>query len=221
MTHSPRRLHRIAEVVAIGGIALCACRGHGEPAHAPAAQVPAGVASNGPNGGIPISFGIDPKSLRFEGPANTVLVRSKGRPFITAEEYNNWLGTYPLNITSQDPTEATGQALEQMAMFKLLTNRARQAGYENKIRSTGGVPDERSIVLMFVRDQISNIASVTDEAVREFERQHPERFPKGEGQMPAEMRDVAVKGEIRGLQLTEEIRTWMDQESLTFEKKKG
>lgn len=208
-----------------------ACAGKPEPAR-PTVAVGPGAATTAPTSpatapatGAPMMsaampagnlYGTDVSALRHLGPDDAVLVRMKGRPFIRARDYNDWLGSYPLNITSQDPAEGFRQALEQMAMFRMMLSHAKKAGYEAKVRTTGGVPDERSIVLLFIRDQITNISTVSDAAARDYEATHPERFPQGDGRLPPEILAMAVKGEIRGQQFTEEIKGWMKQEGVTF-----
>jgi len=212
-----RRSNSLTVALASLTVALCASRVDSGAVDAGATQeAPPSVPTMQTVAGAANSYGVDVKALKYEGSETAVLARMKGRPFIRARDYNAWLGTYPLNITSQDSLEGRKQALEQMAMFKLMLKRAKEAGYESKVRTTGGVPDDRSIVLLFIRDQISNITTVSDEMVRQYEIAHPERFPQGENRMPPEMLAVAVKGEIRGQQLTEEIRSWMKEEAVTL-----
>ena len=198
-------------------VALCAFAleaGPAQPVQAQDAQPQVPPIESG--AGVSNPYGVDLKSLRYEGKETAALARMKGRPFIVARDYNDWLGTYPLNITAVDPAERINQALEQMAMFKLMLSHAKKAGYESRIRTSGGVPDERSIVLMFIRDQITNVSAVSDQMARDYEAAHPERFPQGDQRLPPEILAMAVKGEIRGQQFTEEIKTWMREEEVTF-----
>jgi hypothetical protein len=161
--------------------------------------------------------GVDVSLLRIGEPADRPLVTSGGQPFITVSEYNAWLGTYPLAITESDPEVARKQAIEQMVRFKLIAGRARDSGYEGRLHSAGDDASERSMVLMYIRDQMSNISLVSDGEAQDFRRSHPDRIAAIEADdLPEEVRLAATKSAILGERFRERVETWMDEAELTY-----
>jgi hypothetical protein len=160
-------------------------------------------------------YADDASKLRYRNAADhESLVTSARGPFVTAGEFNAWLGTYPLRITSDDLATARRQALEQMVTFKLFVEKARAAGYEDRL---GKASDPRSLAFAYIRDQITDVASVSDEAARRYEAEHPELFAQLGSEVPPEVRLMAIKGSVRGEQLWERVQEWMEDAGIRYE----
>jgi hypothetical protein len=171
------------------------------PAARPAPESIAGAASPGPLSGNP--YAEDVSMLRYRDPSgDETLVRSGRRAFIRVEEFNAWLGTYPLRITAADLDGARRQALEQMVRFKLLVESARQAGYEDRVGPGG---DQKALALAYLRDQVSDVATISDAAADRYEAEHPELFVQLGADVPPAVRMMAIKGSIRSDQLRARI----------------
>lgn len=165
---------------------------------------------------------VDLTRLTYRGPDGVTLVRSRGRPFITIKEFNDWLGSYPLNLTSQEPAVARRQALEQMVAFKLIVAKARETGYEQKVRSPEGVLDDRSLAMSYVRDQLANQTAVTDRQADAYYAANPARFGRVvPDDAPPELKRMAVKVSMQGERLWERVKSWMEQASLTYSEDAG
>ena len=146
----------------------------------------------------PIAVDLD--KLRLVGPDDRVLVEARGRPYIRAGEYNAWLGTYPLSITKTDAQEAQAQALDQMVSFRLLLERAVEAGYESK--SGGASSDAPAIVLRYVTDRIRNSTGVTEAQARRYHDEHRAELAALDApEVAPEIRLAAWKGAVRGAEL--------------------
>jgi hypothetical protein len=165
------------------------------------------------------SFYGDAGSVRFAGPPGVVLVRKGSRPFVTARQYNAWLGTYPLKLTSKDPDENRRQALEQMVTYKLLAQKARESGYERKMGQGGGTADERSMVIQYIKDQVSNTNGITDADVKAYEILHPEYVASLDASsVPGEFRGMVLRGSVAGERLWERVKSWMKEERIQYVK---
>jgi len=163
------------------------------------------------------SFYGDAESVRFAGPPDVVLVRKGSRPFVTGRQYNAWLGTYPLKLTSKDPDENRRQALEQMVTYKLLAQKARESGYERKMGQGGGASDEKSMVIQYIKDQVSNTSGITDEEVKAYETLHPEYVASLDASsMPGEFRGMVLRGSVAGERLWERVKSWMKEERIQY-----
>jgi hypothetical protein len=146
---------------------------------------------------------VDVAKLRIRDPGDRVLVRSRGRPFIRAEEYNAWLGTYPLSITDADGLAAQRQAIDQMVNFRLLHDWAVAAGYGSKGGAEG---DARSIVLRYLSDQIRDVGGVSDAEAQRYYEAHRDQFVGLDApELPPEIRQATLKGSVRGAQLATRI----------------
>jgi len=142
---------------------------------------------------------VDYAKLRLDGPGERVLVRARGRPYIRTDEYNAWLGSYPLNITESDALAAQTQALDQMVNFRMLLERAIAAGYESK---SGVSSDPPSIVFRYVADQVRNASSISDAEARRYYEEHRDMLRSLDApEVPAELRMAAWKSSVRGAQL--------------------
>lgn len=142
---------------------------------------------------------VDLAKLRIAVAEDRVLVKSRSRPFIRADEYNAWLGTYPLSITEASGEAAQRQAIDQMVDFRLLHDWAVAAGYASK-DGVGG--DARSIVLRYLSDQIRDVGGVSDaEAQRYYEAHREQLVGLDAAELPPEIRLATLKGSVRGAQL--------------------
>jgi hypothetical protein len=160
----------------------------------------------------------DVERVRFEGPAKQVLVREGRRPFITGGQYNAWLGTYPVNITRKDPVEGRREVLEQMVIFKMLARKARESGYEGRLGVGGGGVDEKSLVLTFIKDHVSNVGAVTEQEVHAYEARHPEFIANLDASgVPGDFRGMAIRGSVRGEQLDKQVHTWIKEAGIHYE----
>jgi hypothetical protein len=157
----------------------------------------------------------------MDGPPERALVRSRGRAFITAREYNAWLGTYPLSLTSDDPGVARRQALEQMAAFKLILERARLTMFSGKDRPSGEGLDNKSLVLSYIRDQVTSLsATVTERQAEEYLAAHREMFEQlDQAKVPSDFRMMAIRGSVGGELLWGKVQIWMRDAGLTYEEK--
>ena len=171
------------------------------------------------DGSVASSFyGGDPGRLRAEGQPERVLVRSGDSAFITAGQYNAWLGTYPLHITSEDPSEARRQALEQMVTFKLIAQKAREVGYEERLGSGGASVDDRSLALGYIRNWVTNVSSVTDAEARAYASREQAGFAQLDSpDIPGPMKIMAIQGSVRGEQLWTQVQAWMEEARIRYE----
>jgi len=164
------------------------------------------------------SKGVDVSRLRVDGPEERVLVRSRGRVFIRSREYHAWLGSYPLNITSEDPAKARREALEQMVTFKLILQQAREGGYAEKLGFAGKEPTDKSLVLTYIRDQVMNLSLITDKQAQEYLAGHKAMFTQlNTSNVPEEVKMMVAKRAVRGEQLWEQVKTWMERARLSYE----
>ena len=167
-------------------------------------------------------YGGDLAALRGDGPAEGVLVQSRGAAFITVGEYNAWLGTYPLSITSPNAEAARGEALEQMVTFKLIVQKARESGYQQQLESSGVRATEKSLALGYIRDWVTNTASVTDEQAREYQSRERDRLAQlDSSDIPGELKMMAIKGSVRGEQLTQQVKAWMEEAEIGYSRDLG
>jgi hypothetical protein len=198
--------------------ALCGCERSAAPGPAPTAPAPRSEVAITPVVAPSAAslYGEDPSGLRYRGRGDEeTVVWSADGAYVSVGEFNAWLGTYPLRITSDDPSAAQRQALEQLVTFKLLVEKARASGYEERL---GPGSDPRSLAFAYIRDQIGNIASVSDEAAREYEAAHPEALAHIDpDEVPAQVRTMAIKGSIRGEQLWTRVQEWMAEEGIRYE----
>lgn len=172
--------------------AACSVGGQVASTEAPALTMPSDPTS------------VDVAMLRLDGPGERVLAEARGKPFITTQEYNAWLGSYPLNITEAEASNAQAQALDQMVDFRLLLERAVAAGYES---GSGVSADAPSIVLRYVTDQIRNSAGVSDAAARRYREEHREELAGLDApEVPPEIRLAAWKSAVRGAELAAALR---------------
>lgn len=163
-------------------------------------------------------YGVDVQLLRITAADRTVLVRSKGKKLITVAEYNAWLGSYPLNITSQDPAKGRRQAVEQMARFKLISRMALEAGYQNRMQSSGADSSEKARVLSYIKDQMFNVAAVTDREARDYSATHSDTLSQIESaDVPPEVKLMGVKSTILGERLKKRVDLWMERERITYD----
>jgi len=211
---------RLAPVI----LALAACKGgDSAPPAAPGPSAPAAPASAGElldlGGSRGTFFGGDVARLRIDGADERVLVRSKDGAWIRAGEYDAWLGTYPVEITASDPTEARRQAVEQMIRFKLIVAKAQESGYGQRLAAGGGGSlDPKALAIAYIRDRMSDVAGVSDEEARVYEAAHPELFASlADPSIPPEIRAMAVKGSIRGDQLRAQVAVWKSQAGIEVE----
>lgn len=159
-------------------------------------------------------YADDVTTMRFRDRApGAALVHSSTGVYITVEEFNAWLGTFPVHVTSQTLAGAQGEALAQMVRFKLLADSARSAGYVEKL---GPGTDSKTLALAYLRDQLSNVGTISGEAVARYEREHPERMAKMGSDLPAEVRVMAIKGAIRGEQLQGQIEDLKKQTGIRY-----
>jgi hypothetical protein len=157
--------------------------------------------------------GVDITKLRLRVPGDQVVVRARGRPFIRAEEYNAWLGTYPLNITEADQLGAQKQALDQMVTFRLLLERATAAGYDSKAANA----DAASIVLRYLGDQVRNMVGVSDaDALRYYEEHRDQLGGLDVPEIAPEVRMAALKGSVRGAQLAAQLEDQKKEAEVTI-----
>ena len=188
---------------------LCTqCSAGGENERPEVAAVPP-VAESLQSSAVASPYGGDIGRLRAEGPEEVVLVRSGEAPFITVGQYNDWLGSYPLNITSADPAEARMQAIDQMVTFKLIVQKARERGYANRSESRGASADDRALAMSFIQEWVTNVALVSDEEAREYEARDAERFADLDSpELPVQLKMMAVRGSVRGEQLVAQVEIW-------------
>lgn len=159
-------------------------------------------------------YADDVTTIRFRdrAPADA-LVHSASGVYITVAEFNAWLGTYPLHITSDTLAGAQGEALAQMVRFKLLADSARSAGYVEKL---GPGTDTKTLALAYLRDQLGNVGMISDDAVARYEREHPERLAQLGSDVPAQIRAMAIKGAIRGEQIRVQIEDLEKQTGIRY-----
>jgi hypothetical protein len=162
---------------------------------------------------LPSASPGDLSKLRVAGGESTALVAPATGAFINAGEFNAWLGTHPLGITAEEPAGARRQALEQMVTFKLLVEHARKAGYEQKL---GSASEPKALALAYLRDQMSNLSLVSDEAARRHEAEHPERFAQLRADVPPEILVMAIKTSVRGEQVWEQVQGWMKDAGIRY-----
>jgi hypothetical protein len=183
---------------------VAACSAGGERDDATAAASAAPTAGSLPS----VAMAVDPRNvdvakLRVADPGDRVVVQARGRPFIRAEEYNAWLGTYPLAITDADEAGAQRQAVDQMVTFRLLLDRAIAAGYGSK---AGAASDAKSIVLRYLGDQVRNVGGVSDAEAERYYEENREMFRALDTpEVPPEIRLAALKGSLRGAQLASQL----------------
>jgi hypothetical protein len=196
--------------------ALCGCERGATPeaAQGAATSEVAFTPVGAPDAANP--YGADFAGLRVEGRGDDeTLVASNDGSFVRVGEFNAWLGTYPLQVTGGDLASSRRQALEQMVTFKLLVAQARAAGYEERL---GKASEPRSLAIAYLRDQVTDVASISDEAARKYEAEHPELFAQlGGDEVPAEARMMAIKGSIRGGQLWERVQEWMAEAGIRYQ----
>jgi hypothetical protein len=102
-----------------------------------------------------------------------------------------------------------------MVTFKLLVAQARATGYEARL---GKESEPRSLAFAYLRDQITDVASISDDVARKYEAEHRELFAQlGGEEVPAEARMMAIKGSIRGEQLWERVQEWMADAGIRYE----
>lgn len=205
-------------IAVTGSLALAslgrAAWAQGEPVN-PATTNPGSVPIAG---AVAAPLGVDVQNLRVVASDGTVLVKRKGKKFITVSEYNAWLGTYPLDITSADPAVGRKQALEQMARFRVIARKAREAGYGSKQGSTEAEASDNALVLAYVRDQMFNLSSITDGEAEAYRTTHSASLSQFESpDLPPEVRQAGVKSTILGERLKKRVETWMEEEQLTYE----
>lgn len=177
-----------------------------------------GVASSAPGTSAASSYyGGDPARLRFDGAADDVLVHSGDNPFITLAEYNDWLGTYPMNITAQDQAGAQKQALEQMVTFKLLAQKARESDSWRSAAAQGVIPDDSDLAVGFIRAWVTNTSSVSDAEALAYEQRESARLAQVLGSdLPAEIKMMGIKGSVRGEQLWAKVKRWMEEAEIRY-----
>lgn len=194
--------------------AVCACERSDRSAAPPAPESPSAVSAGDPpvaleTGAVAALPSVDLPSLRFDGPDRSVLVRERAKSYVTAGEYNAWLGTYPLNIRSPEPGAARREALDQMVFWKLVVERARLAGYEAKLAPSGEAISPNSLALTYMRDQLTQIGAISDEQAVKFAAEHRELAPiLDDPNLPRVVWMLAVKGAIRGDQMRADIDAW-------------
>ncbi len=161
-------------------------------------------------------YGDDVSRLRYQGRSDDeTLVASSAGPYVRVGEFNAWLGSYPLRITSDDLPAARRQALEQLVTFKLFVAKARASGYEERL---GKASDQRSLAFAYIRDQVTDVASISDEAARQYESGHPELLAQiGSDDVPVDVRTLAIKGSMRGEQLWTRVQEWMTEAGIRYE----
>ncbi len=160
-------------------------------------------------------YNDDVGKLRIRDRAESAtLVSSDKGAFITVGEFNAWLGSYPLRVTGDDLASARQQALEQMVRFKLLVASARAAGYEDKL---GPGSDQKALALAYLRDQISDVGSISNDAANRYEAEHPELFAQLGTEVPPQVRMMAVKGSLRGEQLRSRIQDLETDAGIQYE----
>ena len=193
-------------------LACGARRSDGDRARAPASEESAADSS----AAAASFYGGDVEKLRVNQPGDTVLVRAGAAPYITADQYNAWLGTYPLSIKSVDPTAARREALEQMVTFRLLVQKARDSGYRPAPDGQG--LDDKSMVITYIRDHVTSIGGVTEEQARDYESRHQAELAQLDASgLPAEARTMAVRGSVRGEQLWDQVKSWMEARQIRYE----
>ena len=194
----------------------CGCaQDGGATVETTAISTPAEVASAPPPLSPANPFADDVSKLSFRDRADTeTLVSSTKGTFITVGEFNAWLGSYPLRITAEDLAGARRQALEQMVAFKLLVEKARAAGYAERV---GPNSNQKSLVVSYLRDQMSDVATISDQAAQRYEELHPEVVAQLGPDVPPEIRMMAVKGSIRGEQLWARVEDWMKDAGIRYE----
>jgi hypothetical protein len=209
-----RALLRIGTLAAVSALVPSATfalqSGASDPASATA---PAPIA---PQAGLP--FGVDFDSLHIAAPEHSVLIRSKGKKLVTVGEYNAWLGSYPLDITSKDPAVAKKQAAEQLARFKLIAQKAREAGYESKLKDEGSETGENALVLSYIRDQMFNATTVSDEDAQAYRVTHAATLTHIESaDAPPEVKLMGIKSTMLGEQLKKRVERWMEEGKITYD----
>jgi hypothetical protein len=218
MIVSRRRGSRLIGASLVALLALpCGCaQSGGATAETNATSTQAEVASAPLPASSPANpFADDVSKLSFRDRADTeTLVSSTKGTFITVGEFNAWLGSYPLRITAEDLPGAQRQALEQMVAFKLLVEKARAAGYEERV---GPRSDQKTLVVSYLRDQMSDVATISDQAVQRYEDDHPEVLAQLGPEVPPEIRMMALKGSIRGEQLWARVEDWMKDAGIRYE----
>lgn len=162
-------------------------------------------------------YGGDPVRLRFDGSANDVLVYSEENSFINVDEYNAWLGTYPMDITAPDQAGAQKQALEQMVTFKLLAQKARESRSRRGGAAQGADPDDSDLAVGFIRTWLTDTSSVSDAEALAYEQRERERLAAiATADIPAEIKMMAIKGSVRGEQLGAQVKIWMQEAEIRY-----
>jgi len=165
----------------------------------------------------PSGFQEDVAELRFSGPQEAVLVTARSKPLITTEAFNAWLGTYPLDLKSSETAAARREALEQMVAFKLIVRKAKLAGYQARIESTGNPADDRSMVLTYIRDQVSSLQAISDRNAREFLASGDDRARSIlQADAPDDIKLMVAKGTLAGERLWETVQGWMRESNVQY-----
>lgn len=186
-------------------------RGRMTPAPPEVVSSAAGISAASP------FHGGDPARLRFDGRARDVLVHAGENPFITVDEYNAWLGTYPMKITAQDQSGAQQQALEQMVTFKLLVQKARESGSWRSASAQGVIPDDSDLAVGYIRAWVTNTSSVSDAEALAYEQRESGRLAEiSNSELPAQLKMMGLKGSVRGEQLWAQVKVWMEEAEIQY-----
>jgi hypothetical protein len=194
------------------------CHAGGDEAGQEQPPGPSGEATLGQTASAaPAFYGGDVGRLRIDGAPDRILVRSGDEAFITVGEYNSWLGSYPLEITSEDPSEARRQALEQMVVFKMIAQQARGSGYQEESEPGKMIPDEKTLVLNYIRRWVSNVSSVTEDQVQSYaDREAARLHPLDSPDIPQEMKMMFIKTSVRGEQLAAQVEAWKEEARIDY-----
>ncbi len=157
------------------------------------------------------TFGASTKKVSASTVAAAPLATVDGTP-ITLEEFNARIKVIPAQYAANFQTkEGKTQLLEQMINEQVLLNTARQSGIEKsaEFKTQMDLAKDQILIGLYIRNNIPQTATVTDEEALEFFKANPAQFRTDERRSVQQVL-VATEAEAKSIAASVVAGTSMD-----------